>query len=83
MQPTTDMHRADTDTEPRPKLTDRQVQVIELLIAGNSVKQIAVKLAISPRTVKKHLLFARFSLGAATRGEMIARAMTFGLVALR
>ncbi len=74
-----------TDTPPAPAaphLTPRQVQIIDLLIAGNSVKQVACRLAVSPRTVKKHLLAARVSLGAHTRDEMIARAVSMQLVHL-
>ena len=43
------------------KITPRDRQVLQLLVQGCSNKEIAVQLAISPRTVKQHLrtLFLR------------------------
>ena len=43
-----------TDEPARP-LTQRQQEVAELLAAGLTRKQIAATLAISPRTVKRHI----------------------------
>ena len=36
------------------ELTDRQMEVVELMVAGNSSKVIAMKLGISPKTVDIH-----------------------------
>jgi DNA-binding NarL/FixJ family response regulator len=43
------------------KITQRDAQVLKLLVQGCSNKEIAVQLHISPRTVKQHLrtLFLR------------------------
>lgn len=73
-----------TDTypaiEPHPALTQRQVQVVGLLVTGSSIKQIARRLEISPRTVKKHLTTARLALGAETRDHLVALAVSRKLV---
>jgi len=37
------------------RITPRQQQILELVAAGLSDKQIAVKLRVSPRTVQSHL----------------------------
>jgi DNA-binding CsgD family transcriptional regulator len=73
-----------TDTypeiEPHSALTERQVQVVGLLVQGSSIKQIARCLGISPRTVKKHLTTARLALGAETRDHLVALAVSRKLV---
>lgn len=66
--------------EPRPALTERQAQVVGMLVTGASIKQIARRLEISPRTVKKHLTSARLSLGAETRDHLVALAVARGMV---
>lgn len=67
-------------TETSPALTERQVQVIGLLVTGTSIKQIARRLEISPRTVKKHLTAARINLGAETRDHLVAIVVSRNLV---
>lgn len=68
------------ETYPDPALTERQVQVVGLLVTGSSIKQIAKCLGISPRTVKKHLTAARLTLGAETRDHLVALAVSRKLV---
>ena len=53
-------------------LTDRQSQVVELLEAGLSNKEIARRLSISEGTVKLHLHAIYQRLGISTRGKLIA-----------
>ena len=48
-------------------LTDRQVQILDLLATGASSKQVARALGISVRTIDKHLEMAYRTLGVATR----------------
>jgi DNA-binding NarL/FixJ family response regulator len=38
----------------RPVVTARQLEVLMLLDQGNSVKQIAAKLGLAPKTVERH-----------------------------
>lgn len=62
----------------RVALTGRQAEVIHLLAEGNSIKQIARCLGISPGTVKTHLSLAYTTLGVHNRVEAVLRAGAFG-----
>lgn len=59
-------------------LTGRQAEVIQLLAEGNTIKQIARCLGISPGTVKTHLSLAYTTLGVHNRVEAVLRAGMFG-----
>lgn len=59
-------------------LSGRQAEVIRLLAEGNSIKQIARRLGISPGTVKTHLGFAYTALGTHNRVEAVLRASSLG-----
>ncbi|WP_203338503.1 HD domain-containing phosphohydrolase [Nocardioides limicola] len=66
---------------PRPGgLTERQVDVLRLLAAGRSNRQIAADLVISPRTAEHHVqdLYAR--IGVSTRAGAAVFAMEHGLL---
>jgi DNA-binding CsgD family transcriptional regulator len=64
-------------SEARHWLSTREQQVLEQLIAGRSIKQIAQALSRSPHTVHDHVKSLHRKLGARTRGELIARALGF------
>lgn len=51
-------------------LTDKQREVLDLVLAHQSSKEIARALDISPYTVDQRIAAARQKLGAATRGEL-------------
>ncbi|TSD94099.1 LuxR family transcriptional regulator [Skermania sp. ID1734] len=55
-----------------PLLSTREVEVIELLAAGESNRLIARKLSISEGTVKTHITHILRKLGAANRAEAVA-----------
>ena len=57
--------------EVRP-LTAREREILELVAAGTSNKQIARALRVSPNTVKFHLASLFDKLGATTRAEAVA-----------
>ena len=61
-------------------ISEREFEVLTLLAAGQSNKQIANKLAVSPNTVKSHVanLFAK--LEVARRTEAILRARELGMI---
>ena len=48
-------------------LTDRQLQVIELIAAGCSNEELAERLGVSPRTAKAHCDVLRQKLGVTRR----------------
>lgn len=61
-------------------ITDRELEVLELLAAGRSNKEIARKLAVSLNTVKTHVSRLFTKLEASRRTEAIMRARELGLI---
>ncbi|MGW0927127.1 helix-turn-helix transcriptional regulator [Streptomyces sp. NPDC002644] len=61
-------------------LTAREREVLPLLAAGRSNRQIAERLVISPKTASVHVSNILAKLGVATRGEAAALAHRRGLV---
>ena len=55
---------------PRERLTVRERQVCELVIAGASTKEIAAQLFLSPRTVDHHLRKVFLKLGISSRRQL-------------
>jgi DNA-binding NarL/FixJ family response regulator len=60
---------------PGPVLTEREVQVLELLADGQANKQIARALLVSEATVKSHLAHIYTKLGVESRAGAVARAI--------
>lgn len=60
---------------PRAWLTDREQGVLDLLIEGHSVREIADRMERSAHTVHDHVKNLHKKIGASSRGELIARAM--------
>jgi DNA-binding NarL/FixJ family response regulator len=63
-------------------LTQREVQVLELLAEGLPNKAIADRLKISDQTVKFHVSSISAKLGAANRTDAVRRAVRLGLITL-
>ncbi|WFE26390.1 helix-turn-helix transcriptional regulator [Solwaraspora sp. WMMD791] len=53
-------------------LSDREVEVARLVLAGRTHREIGTQLFLSPKTVEHHVARIRGKLGATTRAEMIA-----------
>jgi DNA-binding NarL/FixJ family response regulator len=69
----------------RPQLTEREVEVLELLYSGMVTKQVARRLSLQESTVKEHLKrirnkYAALGRSVSTRVELIQRAMEDGYV---
>ena len=62
------------------KLTSRQAEVLQLLAEGNSAKEIAATLDLSPRTVESHKYAIMEALGVKTSAELVREAVKRGLV---
>lgn len=62
------------------RVTGRQREVLKLLATGQSNKEIAIALGLSPATVKTHVAQAMATIGAANRAEAAARAINLGLI---
>jgi len=63
-----------------PRLTERQGDVLKLTALGQSNKEIARELDLSPATVKAHIAAAIAALGAVNRTEAVVRARELGLI---
>jgi len=80
--PPGDMHYRESGTAVTARelaLTPRQWQILHRVLQGKPVKRIANELNIAESTVKTHLTPILRELGATTRTEAIARAVTMGL----
>jgi DNA-binding NarL/FixJ family response regulator len=69
----------DAETE---ALTEREIEVVELLAQGLPNKAIAGRLGISDQTVKFHVSSICGKLGAANRTEAARRALRLGVIPL-
>jgi predicted ATPase/DNA-binding CsgD family transcriptional regulator len=63
-------------------LTDREVEVLGLLVQGLTDGQIAERLFISPKTASVHVANIKGKLGGASRVDTVTRALRLGLVAI-
>jgi HD-GYP domain-containing protein (c-di-GMP phosphodiesterase class II) len=61
-------------------LTDREMEVLRLLAAGSTNRQIASELVISPRTAEHHVQHIYGKIGGSTRAAAALFAMEHGLV---
>jgi DNA-binding CsgD family transcriptional regulator len=61
-------------------ITDREREVLQLLAAGRSNKEIARRLGLSPNTVKTHVARLFGKLQAARRTEAVGLARELGIV---
>jgi DNA-binding NarL/FixJ family response regulator len=75
--------RAGTDgDEDDPGLTGRELEVLRLVAAGQSNREIAATLVISPKTASVHVSNILAKLGAATRTEAAVKAHELGVIGL-
>lgn len=72
--------RSNTWRSPLDKLTSRQREVLQLLAEGLQVKEIAVKLNVSSRTVEFHKYRIMDELGLRTSAEIARYAARHGIV---
>ncbi len=63
--------------DPKAWLTDREHEILDLLIHGESVRVIAERLGRSSHTVHDHVKNLHRKLGASSRGELIAKALGY------
>jgi DNA-binding NarL/FixJ family response regulator len=73
--------RSKTWRSPLDQLTSRQREVLQLLAEGLQVKEIAVRLRLSPRTVEFHKYRIMDELGLRTVAELSRYAARHGIVA--
>lgn len=66
--------------DPAPRLTPRQLEVLRRIAGGETDKQVAGALRLSPRTVEMHAAGALKALGCRTRAEGVHRATRLRLL---
>ena len=66
--------------EPVEPLTQREIDVLRLLVRGNTTRQIAELLALSVRTVESHRANLMGKLGLSSRVELVTYAEEHGLL---
>ena len=64
----------------RASITARELEVLEYLSLGLTVKQVAVRLGLSPRTVESHVGKLYRKLRVRNRVQAISRASSLGLI---
>ena len=65
-----------------PDLTDRELQVLDLLADGYANKQISVELGISEHTVKFHVSSIYTKLNVSNRAEAVRLGIQRGLIVI-
>jgi NarL family two-component system response regulator LiaR len=63
-----------------PKLTERELEVLKLMVEGLNNTQIAGKLMVSPSTIKSHVSNILAKLGVASRTEAVTLALRSHIV---
>jgi len=66
--------------QPAPLLSEREREVLDLIAAGSTNREIAERLYLSPHTVKEHTSALYRKLGARNRAEAVQRAQRIGLL---
>ncbi len=66
--------------QPEPLLSEREREVLELIAAGSTNREIAQRLYLSPHTVKEHTSALYRKLQARNRAEAVQRAQRVGLL---
>jgi DNA-binding NarL/FixJ family response regulator len=70
-------------SEVRASLTPREHEVLVMISRGLTMRQMASRLGISPRTVETHVAKLYRKLDVRTRVQAVSRAVSLGLVELR
>ena len=70
-------------SEVRASLTPREHEVLVMISSGLTMRQMASRLGISPRTVETHVAKLYRKLDVRTRIQAVSRAVSLGLVELR
>ncbi len=70
----------DMDPERGDRLTEREIEILEWVAGGYSNQGIARELAISTRTVERHIGNVYLKIGAHNRAQATAYAIRKGLV---
>lgn len=68
------------ESEARPRLSERELEVLKLIAEGHSAPEIASRIHLSTATVKTHLQHLYEKLGVSERAAAVAEGMRRGLL---
>jgi two-component system, NarL family, response regulator LiaR len=71
---------ANQTAAPRLDLTERELDVLALMVEGLNNTQIAGRLSVSPSTIKSHVSNILSKLGVASRTEAVTLALRRGII---
>jgi DNA-binding NarL/FixJ family response regulator len=71
--------RADTAGPARPRLTERETEVLRLVAKGMTYPEIAARLVLSPRTVQNHVQNTLIKLQLHNKAQLVRYALEQGL----
>ena len=74
------LHKSADEAPAQQDLTSRQREVLQLVAEGNSIKEIASVLHVSPKTVAFHKYRIMDQLGLRTTAELTQYAVKHGIV---
>lgn len=69
--------------EPSPLLSDREMEVLDCMVDGQTTQQMAARLFISENTVKTHVRHIFEKLEVSNRAEAVGKAMQMGIIRKR
>ena len=72
--------RSRDEASAKAVLTDRELEILEYLAVGLTVKQVATRIGLSPRTVDTHIAKLYRKLGVKNRVQAISRATSLRLI---
>ena len=73
---------AEEPVEEAPQLTEREIQILQMLADGCAPAEVAERLFISPKTVRNHLSKVYEKLGVSSRSQAIVVGLQHGLIEL-
>lgn len=69
---------ADQFDQDRAVLSSREREILALVVDGQSAKEIAQRMALSPRTVERHIENCRHKLRARNTAQLVSKALESG-----
>jgi len=73
----------DAERQPPRILSDREIEVLELIVQGYSAREVAEHLSLSARTVERHLDNVRSKLRARNRPHLVRQAIELGEIRIQ
>ena len=61
-------------------LSKRQIECLFCLVKGMTIKEIAIELQLSPKTVEHYLTYIKFKLNCYSRSQLISKALKLSTI---